>query len=112
MANRATSFWLGTAIVLWAAGAPSQTRRHEESKRATGTLVSVSPMPYSDLKSFVLKNGSVEEKFTVSEAADVPNGLKPGDSVSVEYRVSADGTRWASAVKKDSGAKSSKPNSH
>lgn len=51
----------------------------------TGTVVDVHPMPPKGATWFVIKTATGENKYWMSEAADVTPGIKPGDSVTFDY---------------------------
>ena len=97
---------LEAALLLLAASAEGQAPKWAEHSVAVGQLVSLNPDPYTELKSFVIKKSpKIEMKFAVAEGVRVPKGLKPGDMVSVNYRVDQSGIFWADSLKKGAGGK-------
>ena len=83
--------------MLLAIGAAAQAPKWAEHTVVVGELVSLN----SELKSFVIKRSpKIEMKFAVAEGVRVPKGLKPGDRVSVNYRVDQSGIFWADSLKK------------
>lgn len=101
-------------VAVSAAVAHAQAPKWADKSRATGTIVSVTPDPYTALKSFVVKTASKNKNkdqmdFAVAEGVRVPKGLKAGDIVSIQYRVDQSGIMWADSVTKTGVAKPPPP---
>jgi len=93
----------GVALAVSTSTASAQVPWYKNVQHASGTIVSLDPAPPQEPKSLVVKTTSSEQKFVLSEAADFPSNLKPGDAVTVEYAVDSGGIHWANTVKKGGG---------
>jgi hypothetical protein len=110
----------GLTVMLLAGSALSafaQAPKWADKNHIVGTLVSLTPDPYTDLKAFVIKTSSKDRdkdqmSFAVSAGVHVPKGLKAGDIISVQYRTDQSGIFWADAVKKAGAGKPPPPAGH
>ena len=90
----ATLLVASTLLVLTA---PSRAQDSKSAPAAhhghtTGTVVDVHPMPPKEATWFVIKTATGENKYWVSEGADVAPGIKPGDTVTFDYGYDDSGT--------------------